>query len=318
MFEAYPFSKTNQSSVIRDSEAVGLIELLMTGVAYIINVDPLGAKVADDGRGIGGGIENGWFTRREFIAAIWADEACGMNERLTLGTNFNGGIAGAVADSAYWINGIDGTMSADVAGKVEDEAVELAFGDAGATADDLDVETGALSRSKHGKQVDPRRVEARRQHVHVDQAAQGAAFEPGNNVGAVVFTGFTKDAFGVNVVTADFGGDVAAVINASAVDEPGLPIGAEADDLTDGGAGSIGVIDGGFELAWDEFAATGADTGHVELGLGLLGNKLTEVALVDEVANAGLVGDGIEQGFGAFVEHTAIEAVGRGGETTHL
>ena len=73
-------------------------------------------------------------------------------------------------------------MPPAIAGEIQDQAVGLAVGLAGAAADHLHVESGRQRRPQHGQQVDPRRIEAGRQHVDVDQAPDRAGLEHGDAV----------------------------------------------------------------------------------------------------------------------------------------
>ena len=107
-----------------------------------------------------------------------------------------------------------------VAGEVQDQAVDLAVGLAGAAADHLHVESGRQRRPQHGQQIDPRRVEAGRQHVDVDQAPDDAGLERGDAVRALGERRLAGHHPAGNAAGTERLADVMRVSDAAAEDQP--------------------------------------------------------------------------------------------------
>jgi hypothetical protein len=207
---------------------------------------------------------------------------------------------------------VDRTVHADEAGIVEDQGVRLVRSPAQGTTDLLHVEPGALGRAQQGDEVDLGHVEAGGEDADRGQAADPALAErPDDAVprppGRLAREGLAAVALGPDRVAHRRG-----VGDAGAEGEPGpaaLPV---ADHLLHRSAGDPVLVDGGLEGARDVVAPAPRHPRDVEGRGGGLGDERREVALVDQVADIGLVDDGFEQPAGARVEAPAVEAVGRG------
>ena len=113
-------------------------------------------------------------------------------------------------------------------------------------------------------------------------------------------------------------GHVGGMIDAGAERQPRTPLPAERHHLVDGRLGELRQVDCRLQVLRDELAAAGCDAADAEPRLGGLADERREVPGVDQLADGDLVGDVGEERALAFVQHAAVEAVGRCREADHL
>jgi hypothetical protein len=99
-----------------------------------------------------------------------------MNDAGAVRADLDRRLAVALAGT-FRLDRVDRSVTGDVAGEVEHQAVALARRQTTAATDDLHVQPRRLGRSQHRDQIDRRGIETGGEHVGVGQAADLAALE---------------------------------------------------------------------------------------------------------------------------------------------
>ena len=130
-------------------------------------------------------------------------------------------------------------MALEVAAEVEQQAVGLAWCQAETTASHLHEQPRRARRPQHRDQVHVRRIEARGQHVDVDDAAQVATLEPLDHERPLRLVGVAEDGGDVDAVVAQLVGHGLGVLDAAAEDQPCLAVLSARENLADGCADEL-------------------------------------------------------------------------------
>ena len=165
---------------------------------------------------------------------------------------------------------IDRPVAADIAGKIEDEAVLLARRKTRAASHHLHIEPRGFGGAQECDQVNSGGVEAGGQHAHRGQRADFTALERGDDGIALLLRCVAEDCAAGDALAAELFGHMAGVLDSRTEGQPGLPVAAMCDDLGDRGPGNGLLIDGSSQIALDEIACTGADLRNIEVRGGLL------------------------------------------------
>ena len=231
----------------------------------------------------------------ELEAAIGTCRERNRKNGVTFRADLGRRLARARLARLFGFHQIDRAVTGDVAGEIQHQTIFLARRETRPAPGHLDVKPRRLGRTQHGDEVDARGVEARRQHTHGRQSADFAPLEGVDDLVALVLRRRAEDRGAGQPAATHFLGHMCRVVDAGAEQQPGLAIRPVGDDLIDGGTGDRLLVDRRLQLAGDIFAATCADAGDVEPGLGALADQRAKIALVDQVAHRHIESDVREQ-----------------------
>ena len=202
-------------------------------------------------------------------------------------------------------------MPAGRARDVEDEAVRLALGEAGATAHGLDVAGAALGRAGHDHAARARGVEPLGEDVDVAQELQIAGAVRRDQAAPLVpIHRAPHNRGGAGAVRVDRLGDRLRVRDRGG-EHDGRPVAGVLEHGGDDARHGAGILHDGGELVLGEVAGTGRHLGqiHVVDHHAARGDR-REPAIADRLAEVVAVGDALE----CVAERRAVRAIGRRGE----
>src|SRR5215831_9417789 len=183
---------------------------------------------------------------------------------LALGTGFGQHVTWIGGGTAVDIDAVDRSVTADVAGKIEDPAVDLAVRLASPAPNLLDQEAGRTGWPQQCNQVDLRDVEADREHIDPGQTANVASAVGVKDGFALLARSGGNHCLAGNTVATNGVAHRIGMLDAAAEADPGSPVRALLDHLGDRCLDHVVNVGGTLELARDKFAAAAADAGHVD------------------------------------------------------
>ncbi len=144
MLEADPFAVGVEPAAVGDLQRRPPAPLVMPAVGYAAHLQPLRRFWRQD-RQRGGGRRNLHLTGREYIAAVRAFGGRERDDALALRADLCGCLAPATLTGTFRTHEIDRPMAADIARKIQNEAVLLARRQPRATTDHLHIEPGRFA-----------------------------------------------------------------------------------------------------------------------------------------------------------------------------
>jgi hypothetical protein len=198
-------------------------------------------------------------------------------------------------------------MAANIAGEIQDQAVNLARSKPGAAADLLDKQAWTTCRPQEPDEIDVWNIEADREDIDPGQAADCAGAEGVKYRAPLVAWRIRSDRFATDLVPTDCVAHRIGMRNAGAEADPGAAVFPPFDDLGDRAFDYIGDVGGAFQFFLDEFTTTPADACDINARIRRLGRELTQVAVSNSFRDLVRKDDLLEERAVTLMQVTGIE-----------
>ena len=161
----------------------------------------------------------------------------GVHDAVALGAGLGGRNAILTALGPLGLDGINGTVAGNVAGKVQHEAIGLTRRQPAAATHDLDIQPRRLRWTQHCEQVHAWGIEPGGEHIGVGQALNPASLEVIDD-GLALRTGCVPDdGLAAHATRTNRIAHMVGMVHTGTEDEPAFAVLAVGEDFVNGGLG---------------------------------------------------------------------------------